>query len=165
MMTGKQFGAAALLVATFAVGVVTGKVSDRWGEPDRAPRAERRAPRQSGNGERRDFVSRLQRELDLTPAQRDSVKAIVKKWDPAMRSVWDGMRPKFDSLRALVHADIAQVLTDEQNVAFQRWIARMDSVTRKRSKEAGRARSEIPGCDPAVAGRAALGTTAGRSGP
>jgi Spy/CpxP family protein refolding chaperone len=57
-----------------------------------------------------------------------------------MRAVYDGMRPKFDSLRAQVHADIMKVLTDDQKAAFQRWSARMDSVARNRSKEGQRGR-------------------------
>ncbi len=129
MLTRKQFGAAALLVATFAVGAVAGRASSRWGDRDRGTRQDGR-PGQGGR-----FVNTLQRELNLTPVQRDSVQAILKRYDPKMRAVWDGMRPKFDSLRAQVHADIIQILTDDQKAAFQRWSARMDSAARKRSKE------------------------------
>ena len=50
------------------------------------------------------------------------------------------MRPKFDSLRALVRADIMQVLTDDQKAAFKRWTAKNDSLARNRPKEEQRAR-------------------------
>jgi Spy/CpxP family protein refolding chaperone len=139
MVTGKQIGAAALLLATFAAGGVIGRASARWtgtGSRQRSEGVER--PRGSG-GERRGggFVAMLQRELTLTPAQKDSVQTILRHWDPAMRAVYDGMRPRFDSLRALVHADIMQVLTADQKAAFQRWSARTDSIAaRKRLKEA-----------------------------
>src|SRR5690349_19832214 len=136
MVTRKQFGAVALLLVTFAAGAVTGRASSRWlrapSERQRAEGGERR-----GSGERRGggFVATLQRELNLTPEQRDSVQVIVRRWDPAMRAVYDGMRPRFDSLRALVHADIMQVLTEDQKAAFQRWSARTDSLAaRKRMK-------------------------------
>src|SRR5262245_14421344 len=139
MVTGKQFGAAALLIATFAVGAVAGRASYRWTSPDRGPRERAESGRSGGGGRpSRDFVSRMQREVNLTPSQKDSVKAIIRKWDPSMRAVYDGMRPQFDSLRALVHADIMQVLTEDQKATFTRWIARMDSIARKRSKEAER---------------------------
>lgn len=138
MVTGKQFGAAALLVFTFAVGAVAGRATSRWGQPEQRPRSGQQGERSRGG---RGFVSTLQRELNLTPEQRDSVQAIVRRWDPAMRKVYDGMRPRFDSLRALVHADIMQILTDDQKAAFQRWSMRMDSTAaRKRSKEAQGAR-------------------------
>ena len=135
MVTKKQLGAALLLLATFAVGVAAGRMSAPWGRRDRAPRSER--SERAAPGTR--FVATLDRELKLTPTQRDSVEAILRKWDPAMRAVWDGMRTKFDSLRALVRADIAQVLTDDQKAAFQRWTARTDGAARKRSREAERA--------------------------
>jgi hypothetical protein len=135
MVTGKQAGAATLLIATFAVGAVVGRVSARWSDASATPRArtENRVP-----GAR--LTATLQRELTLSPVQRDSVQAILTKWDPAMRAVWDGMRPKFDSLRVLVRADIRQVLTEDQKAAFQRWSARQDSVARNRSREENRGR-------------------------
>ncbi len=81
----------------------------------------------------------LDRELKLTPTQRDSVRAILRTWDPAMRAAWDDMRHKFDSLRPLVRADIRQVLTDDQKAGFRRWTAHADSV-RNQQREAERAR-------------------------
>ena len=132
MVTGKRMGAVVLLAATFAVGVVAGRVSSRWGGPEGGSRSGER--RDSGRGGGR-FITILQRELNLTPGQRDSVQTILRKWDPAMRAVWDGTRPKFDSLRVLVRADIAQILTADQKVAFQRWSARQDSVVRTRRQD------------------------------
>jgi hypothetical protein len=116
-----------LLAATFAVGGAAGRMSTSWN---------RREPSQRGGR----FMATLDRELKLTPTQRDSVQAILRKWDPAMRAVWDGMRPKFDSLRALVRADIMQVLTDDQKIAFKRLSAKNDSLARNRTKEEQRAR-------------------------
>ena len=135
MVTGKQAGAATLLIATFAVGAVAGRVSARWADAAASPRTrtENRVP-----GAR--LTATLQRELSLTPPQRDSVQAILLRWDPAMRAVWDGMRPKFDSLRVLVRADIRQLLTDDQKAAFLRWTTRQDSVARNRSREENRGR-------------------------
>jgi Spy/CpxP family protein refolding chaperone len=139
MVSGKQLGAALVLVAAFSVGAITGRTSTAWWRSNRGP-----SPGQREGGERRPpggrFVATLERELKLTPTQRDSVQAIVKAYDPKMRAVYDGMRPKFDSLRAQVHADIMKVLTDDQKAAFQRWSARMDSVARNRSKEGQRGR-------------------------
>ena len=136
MVTGKQLGAVVLLVATFAVGAVVGRGSSRWGAGAADPGS--RSDRRSGG--RGGFLNTLQHELNLTPGQRDSVQTILKKWDPAMRAVWESTRPKFDSLRALVRADIVQVLTPDQKAAFQRWSTRQDSVARNRSREGDRGR-------------------------
>jgi Spy/CpxP family protein refolding chaperone len=142
MVTGKQMGAVALLVATFAVGAVVGRVSTRLGSPE-AEQGSRSGDRTNRRG---GFLNTLQHELDLTPAQRDSVQSILRKWDPAMRAVWDGTRPKFDSLRVLVRADIMQMLTPDQKTAFQRWSARQDSVVRiRRQDSAARNRREEEG--------------------
>jgi Spy/CpxP family protein refolding chaperone len=141
MVTTKQIAAAALLVMTFAAGAITGRATSRWGTQDRnRPRTEGRADRQPGNrqggrGPSGGFVSSMQKELNLSEQQRDSVQAIVKRYDPKMRSVWDAMRPRFDSLRAQVHTEIMTVLTEEQKVNFQKWTAKMDSLARKRERE------------------------------
>ena|SRR5690349_9062692 len=135
MVTGKQLSAVVLLVATFAVGAVAGRASSHWGMADPGSRSsDRRGSRREG------VIATLQKELSLTPVQRDSVESILKKWDPAMRAVWETTRPKFDSLRALVRADIAQILTPDQKAAFQRWSARQDSAARNRLREGDRGR-------------------------
>src|SRR6185503_14715192 len=133
MVTGKLLGAGFLLAAAFSVGAITGRASINWWRPNRGPSSGQRetGARRPPGGR---FVATLERELKLTPTQRDSVQAIVKAYDPKMRAVYDGMRPRFDSLRAQVHADIMKVLTEDQKAAFQRWSARMDSVARNRSK-------------------------------
>ena len=135
MVTGKRLGAVAFLVATFAVGAVAGRATSRWGDRDHDRRPEGRQGQGGQDRQGGRFVNALQRELNLTPVQRDSVQAILKRYDPKMRAVWNGMRPTFDSLRAQVHADITQLLTDDQKAAFRRWSARQDSAARKRSKE------------------------------
>jgi Spy/CpxP family protein refolding chaperone len=131
MVTGKQVGAVLLLAAIFALGGAAGRMSMTWGHRGGAAQPPQRSQR---------FIATLDRELKLTPTQRDSVQTILSRWDPAMRAAWDEMRPKFDSLRALVRADIMQVLTDDQRAAFKRWTARNDSLARNRPKEEQRAR-------------------------
>jgi Spy/CpxP family protein refolding chaperone len=127
MVTKSQLWASVLLISTFAAGaVVGGGVMSAWG--DRGPRPSER-PRNAGE---RGFSGTLKRELNLTDAQRDSVRAILRRYDPAFRAVMEGTRPTFDSLRALVHADIRRVLTEEQKTAFEKWVARMDSSTARR---------------------------------
>jgi hypothetical protein len=130
MLTRKRIWAVVLLAVTFAAGaMVGGAASAAWGDHGRAPRSA--AARRAG------FTATLDRELKLTPAQHDSVQAILKRYDPAMRAAWDQMRPRFDSLRANIHADILSVLDEPQRAAFQRWSSKMDSASRKRNSKEG----------------------------
>jgi hypothetical protein len=144
MVTGKRLGAAALLLATFVLGAAAGRGSYHWTarRDVRDQRTERRSDDRGAGSNR--YVDALQRELNLSPAQKDTVQAILRKWEPSMRSAWDtvreGARLKFDSLRSLVRADITRILTDDQKSAYQKWAARNDSVARKREKENNRAR-------------------------
>lgn len=129
MVTKSQLWASVLLISTFAAGAaVGGGVVSALG--DRRPNASER-PRNPTDRDR-GFSGTLKRELNLTDAQRDTVRAILRRYDPAFRSVMEGTRPKFDSLRALVHADIKRVLTDDQKTAFEQWVARMDSSAARR---------------------------------
>jgi len=134
MLTKSQLWATVLLLSTFAAGaVVGGGAASLWGQRNRV------APRQSENRGSRGFAATLRRELNLSEAQHDSVRAIVRRYDPAFRSVMEGTRPHFDSLRALVHADIRRVLDTQQQDAFARWVARTDSATaRRRATERAR---------------------------
>lgn len=141
MVTKSQLWATVLLLSTFAAGaVVGGGATNAWRDrrgPDRPQQDRGQRDRDRG------FVATLSKELNLTPVQKDSVKAILRKHDAAFRSVMDGTRPKFDSLRALVHADIKGVLDQPQQEAFTRWTARMDSATaRRRAKEADHDKKE-----------------------
>ena len=134
MISRRRLAVVVLLAAIFALGGAAGRIS-LW------PRREC----ESGSSERARscqrgrFVETLDHELSLTPTQRDSVRAILRKWDPSMRAAWDDLRHKFDSLRPMVRADIRQVLTEDQKAGFQRWTAHSDSV-RTQQREAERAK-------------------------
>jgi len=116
--------AAALLVATFLLGAAVGSVAfAAWGKDGgRRPRPEPR--------ERVSFAERLERELGLTTAQKDSVEAIMERRDSAMRDVWRQMEPQFDSLRSQINNEILTVLDEQQREAFEQMNARADSARR-----------------------------------
>ncbi|MBI4420867.1 MAG: periplasmic heavy metal sensor [Gemmatimonadetes bacterium] len=131
MLTRSHALAAILLIATFAAGaVVGGAASAAWGGGRGRDGPDNR--RREGG-----FAGVLQRELSLSPAQRDSVYAILRRHDPAMRAVWDAMRPRFDSIRARVNTDINGALSPQQQAAFQRFLARQDSTQAARRRNRG----------------------------
>lgn len=116
--------AAALLVATFLLGAAVGSVAfAAWGRD--TGRRQRPEPR-----ERVSFAERLERDLGLTTAQRESVEVIMQRRDSAMRDVWREMAPQFDSLRSQINNEILTVLDESQREAFQQMMARADSARR-----------------------------------
>jgi Spy/CpxP family protein refolding chaperone len=76
----------------------------------------------------------LKRRLDLTPTQVDSVRAIFERHRPQMEALWREMRPRFDSVRAAVDAEIGAQLTPAQRVKFEEMTRRMNDRLRKEPK-------------------------------
>jgi Spy/CpxP family protein refolding chaperone len=110
--------AIALLVAAFVAGGLVGAgVGGRGG------------PETLGAGPpfgRRGVHRLLKRELDLTPAQEDSVRAIFERHRPQMEALWRETRPRFDSLRAGVDSEIGAQLTPPQRARWQDMMRRMN---------------------------------------
>jgi len=121
-----------LLVAAFAAGVaVGGAASATFGERDRD---RDRLPRQSRSREEVSYLDRLDRDLQLRPAQRDSVAAILKRYDEPMRELWRQGRRQLDSMRLQVRSDIASVLDQRQRESFRLMNQRMDSLRTVRER-------------------------------
>ena len=119
--------AVSLLIATFVLGVaVGGGTVAAWGDkPDRPSRPPR---------ERVSFSERLQQDLDLSVAQRESVEVIMERRQDAMRQMWGEISPRFDSLRQQINQEIMAVLDGGQQTTFEDLIARADSARRHRDR-------------------------------
>lgn len=120
MLNQSKLWAVALLIATFAAGAVAGGVvaAALGDEP-----GERHRPRG-----RMSYAERLERELGLSAAQRESLDAILARRQQAMGELWRQVEPRFDSLRAQIRTEITAILDSDQRAAFQALIARSDSV-------------------------------------
>ncbi|PYO75945.1 MAG: periplasmic heavy metal sensor [Gemmatimonadetes bacterium] len=130
--------AVATLIAIFVAGGLVG-----WGVGTRVGhgrggsgpgwgRGDRGGPGGPGGG----IHSLLKRELDLTPAQEDSVRAIFARHRPQMEALWREMRPRFDSVRAAINSEISGQLTPAQRTKFQELERRMDERLRREPKPA-----------------------------
>lgn len=121
MFNRSQAWAVALLAATFGAGAVAGwaiqAVADEGGRGGR-----RRGPDA--------MVEYLGRELDLTAAQRDSVRAVFSRHKPAMDALWQEVHPRMDSLRQTMRAEISGQLDDAQRERYRALIAELDSKHR-----------------------------------
>src|SRR5881628_829844 len=113
------------LVAAFVAGGLVG-----WGVSTRVGHGRwRGGPGEFGGGPPfgpRGVHSFLKRELDLTPAQEDSVRAVFERHRPQMEALWRVTRPRFDSLRAAVDSEIAAQLTPAQRTRWQEMMRRMN---------------------------------------
>jgi hypothetical protein len=114
-----------LLVATFVLGAAVGGAAWAALEDDRGP------PSRRGR-ERVSFAERLERDLGLTTAQRESVDVILGRREDAMRDMWSEMQPRYDSLRAQIRGEIDAVLNEEQREELRRIEAHADSVRQHR---------------------------------
>ena len=68
------------------------------------------------------MVAYLGRELDLTPAQADSVRTIFARHRPEIEALGAQVRPRFDSIKTVVRAEIDAQLTPEQRAKHQRLV-------------------------------------------
>jgi len=84
----------------FGAGVVTGGLLVRHVErgshqrPQRAGAAVRPAPPASAGVMRLEFLRRMERELDLTPAQREPINRILKEAQDRTKKIMDTVEPQ-----------------------------------------------------------------------
>jgi Spy/CpxP family protein refolding chaperone len=115
-----------LLLATFAGGALAGgaviALADR-GEMSYGRREHR-------HHEKEDHIEFLTKRLDLTPAQRDSVQAILERYKPKMDSIWRQLGPRFETIKDSISNDIRRQLTPEQQTRYTEMIQRFENERR-----------------------------------
>ena len=122
-MSRSTRSAVLLLVAAFLLGGVAGGAIATFAFP----------PVSHGGGHGHDperYQRMLNRELDLTPGQQDSVRAILALHRPAMDSVWQEMAPRVETLRGIIRSEIARQLTPAQQEKFDKMNQRIDAERR-----------------------------------
>ena len=65
------------------------------------------------------YLDHLTRSLDLTPVQQDSVKAVLDRYTPAMDSLMSEIRPRLDTVRTAMRAEIARFLDPRQQKEYE----------------------------------------------
>lgn len=115
-MTGRPWKAAVLLAVVFIAGGLLGAAVARM-RPSMGP-----ARDASG------IVARMTQDLDLTPPQQDSIRAVLERWRPTMDSAWATVRPQIETVRARIRSDIAAQLTPEQRAKYDEMIKRRDQA-------------------------------------
>jgi Heavy-metal resistance len=128
MLNRSKLAAVGLLAAVFVAGGLAG-----WGGREASERDQR------GPGGRRGpdaLVNYLSRELDLSSAQRDSVRAIIARHRPETDTLWARVRPQFDAIKARLRAEIDAQLTPAQRAKHQQLIDQAEHHRREREDSA-----------------------------
>ena len=126
MLNRSKLYAAALLLAVFAAGIAVGGAATAALADRRDADREKRA--------RPSYVDRLDRDVGLRPAQRDTIQRIVDDYDAAMQEVWQEIRPRFETIRQDIRSRIISVLDSAQAEQYRALIARSDSVRAARER-------------------------------
>lgn len=142
MFDKSKLWAIGLLLAAFAGGVAVGSVASAvfgvgrswtavFGERDRHRDRDSRRDR---SRQEISYLDRLDRDLELSTEQRDSVAAILKRYDEPMRELWRRERQQVDSMRLQVRGQITALLDERQRERFQLMNQRVDSLRTVRER-------------------------------
>ena len=115
MSSPSRIWAAALLVAVFAAGGATG-----WA----VSRSTLSPPPRGGGPDA--LTAYLARRLDLDAAQQDAVRAVLTRHHAEMQAIMSEVRPRLDSLRTTVRAEITAQLTPPQRERYARLLAELE---------------------------------------
>jgi hypothetical protein len=103
--------AAVLLLATFALGTALGAAGMAY--------RSRTPPPPPVQGRAAWYLDHLTRNLHLTPVQQDSVKGVLDRYTPTMDSLMREIRPRLDTVRAAMRAEIARFLDPAQQKEYE----------------------------------------------
>jgi hypothetical protein len=106
--------AMALLAAVFVAGGAAG-----WVVHDAAGGSNRRHQRRDVDA----LLGSLDHDLHFTPAQRDSVRAVLVRGRTRMQALWETTHPQYESIRTATQNDIDSFLTPEQVAKHRKRIA------------------------------------------
>lgn len=80
------------------------------------------------------YLELLDQELKLTPAQRDSVRAILARHHDDMDSIWNQFGTRLDQMRDTIRAEVRVHLTPEQLTRYKAVTDRLDAERRDMTK-------------------------------
>jgi Spy/CpxP family protein refolding chaperone len=80
-----------------------------------------------------DHIQFLSKQLELTPAQKDSVQAILTRYKASMDSIWRQVGPRFETIKDSISNAIRRQLTPEQQQEYTDMMRRFDEERRSPS--------------------------------
>jgi len=123
-MTPRSWKAAGLLTLVALLGVAAGSLLTARGAFGTHGHGRHTMPRSE------EYVELMDQEVHLTPAQRDSVLAILRRHHDGMQQIFAAIEPRIDSLKETIRAEVRTHLTAEQMPAYAKLTARLDAERR-----------------------------------
>ena len=103
-----------------------------------------KSARRRSRGERR-FMSRLEKDLNLNPAQREDVDRALERHYARIREIRSQMWPQISSIMQEIRRDVRSFLDDDQKISFDKLVEKYEKKReerRKRREERRRKREE-----------------------
>jgi Spy/CpxP family protein refolding chaperone len=126
----------------FGTGVVTGGLLVRYAEhgPARHPQhtgsVTHPAPASPAAGSRIEFLRRLERELDLTPEQREPIDKVLKDGQERTKKLMETVEPRRREEFKRTMEEFRAVLTPEQGKRFDELVKQQQQRAREQRKAA-----------------------------
>jgi hypothetical protein len=119
-MSKPKVVASGLLVAVFAMGVVVGNtgrlLADRGEEKSDQPEPPR------------SYVQWLEEDMILNTQQETAISVILEQYNNDMHDLWSYVRPRSSELRSGARSAIANILSEEQQIAYEQKNQELDSL-------------------------------------
>lgn len=128
-MQSEKRSAAFLLVAMALLGLIVGVGGTLVAAHEGVGRLHYHAERPPRGPN--EYLDRITRDLELTAAQRDSISGILERQRGDIDAIWREVRPRFDSLRTNVRAEMRVLLNPDQQARFDE-ISRQNDQRRNR---------------------------------
>jgi Spy/CpxP family protein refolding chaperone len=138
----------------FGTGVVTGGLLVRHVQPghDRRPQhstnAVHTAQSSSAGVMRIDFLRRMERELNLTPEQREPVDRILKEGQDRMKKLMETVEPRRREEFKKTLEEFRTVLTPEQQTRFDTLVKQQQQQRAREQRKAAPPRERSPQSPP-----------------
>ena len=125
-------------VVIFLAGAATGGVVVRTYAPRIVKWTDISPPLPIGQHKKDEYLAKLDRELQLTPEQRQKVAAILSESQTRMKEMWEPLEPQVKEEYRRTRREISEVLTPEQQAKMKQWRKDKDK-TKPGEKPAGTA--------------------------
>ncbi len=130
-------------VVIFLAGAGTGAILVRNYAPKVVKRTNVSAPLPTTPERRVEYISKLDRELGLTPEQRTQVEEILAASQKRMKQLWEPMEPQVKEEYRRTRREISEILTPEQQAKMKQWKKDRDNKDGNAGKDAGKSGVEI----------------------